>query len=277
MTKCWFDYKTVILSGASSGIGKGLAIKLVKDHGCNVIGIARNEQRLLELKEELGALGYKFTYYTFDVSSKEKWEEFALQLKKDGIQPDILINNAGILPKFDRFEHYTVEEIEKAMEINFFSCVYSMKALMPQLLESANAGIVNVSSSSALCALAGTCVYSASKATLKSFSDAIREELRGRCYVGLICPGFTKTNIFRNQSESSDKAQKAMDMVSTDCDRMVELIINGIWKKKEDMVFGIDAHLMSVGNKAVGTLCSNIASKVMRISGLEMFKNIFSE
>ena len=60
MTKCWFDYKTVILSGASSGIGKGIAIKLIKDHGCNVIGIARNEQRLLELKEELGSLGYKF-------------------------------------------------------------------------------------------------------------------------------------------------------------------------------------------------------------------------
>lgn len=277
MTKCWFDYKTVILSGASSGIGKGLAIKLVKDHGCNVIGIARNEQRLLELKEELGSLGYKFTYYTFDVSSKEKWEEFALQLKNDGIKPDVLVNNAGILPKFDRFEHYTVDEIEKAMQINFFSCVYSMKALMPQLLESDCAGIVNVSSSSALCALAGTCVYSASKAALKSFSDAIREELRGRCYVGLICPGFTKTNIFRNQSESSDKAQKAMDMVSTDCDRMVELIIEGIWKKKEDMVFGIDAHLMSVGNKAVGTLCSNVASKVMKISGLEMFKNIFAD
>lgn len=277
MTKCWFDYKTVILSGASSGIGKGIAIKLIKDHGCNVIGIARNEQRLLELKEELGSLGYKFTYYTFDVSSKEKWEEFALSLKNEGIKPDILINNAGILPKFDRFEHYTLDEIEKAMQINFFSCVYSMKALMPQLLESSSAGIVNVSSSSALCALAGTCVYSASKAALKSFSDAIREEHRDNCYVGLICPGFTKTNIFRNQSKSSDKAQKAMDMVSTDCDKMVDLIIDGIWKKKEDMVFGVDAHLMSIGNKAVGTFCSKIASKVMRISGLEMFKNIYAD
>lgn len=275
MQKCWFDYKTVILSGASSGIGKGLVIRLIKDHGCNVIGIARNEQRLLELKEELGVSGYKFSYYTFDVSIKEKWVEFAKSLEEQGIKPDILINNAGILPKFDRFENYTLEEIDKAMQINFYSSVYSMNELMPIIMRSDSAGIVNVASSAALCSLAGTSVYSASKAALKSFTDAVREEHRDKCYFGLVCPGFTKTDIFRNQSKSTDKAQKAMDMVSTDCDKMVDWIINGMWKKKEDMVFGIDAYLMDIGNKVCGTFCSNIASKVMKISGLGMFKSIF--
>lgn len=275
MQKCWFDYKTVILSGASSGIGKGLVIRLIKDHGCNVIGIARNEQRLLELKEELGASGYKFSYYTFDVSIKEKWVEFAKSLEEQGIKPDILINNAGILPKFDRFENYTLEEIDKAMQINFYSSVYSMNELMPIIMRSDSAGIINVASSAALCSLAGTSVYSASKAALKSFTDAVREEHRDKCYFGLVCPGFTKTDIFRNQSKSTDKAQKAMDMVSTDCDKMVDWIINGMWKKKEDMVFGIDAYLMDIGNKVCGTFCSNIASKVMKISGLGMFKSIF--
>ncbi len=276
MKKCWFDYKTVILSGASSGIGKDLATRLVKDHCCKVIGIARTESKLAALKEELGSRGDKFTYYTFDVSEREKWAELAETLKKENIKPDVLINNAGILPKFDRFENYTLEEVDKAMEINFFSCVYSMKALMPLILESDSAAIVNVASSAALCSLAGTSVYSASKAALKSFTDAVREEHRDECYVGLICPGFTKTDIFRNQEESSSKSQKAMDMVSTDCDKMVDLIINGIWNKREDMVFGMDAHLMDVGNKTLGTTCSNVASKVMKISKLEMFKDIFA-
>ncbi len=275
MTKCWFDYKTVIVSGASSGIGKGLVVKLVKDHGCNVIGIARNEQRLLALKEELGTLSDKFTYYTFDVSLKDKWIEFAKTIEEEGIKPDILINNAGILPKFDRFENYTIEEVDKAMQINFYSCVYSMNELMPIIMRSDSAGIVNVASSAALCSLAGTSVYSASKAALKSFTDAVREEHRDKCYFGLVCPGFTKTDIFRNQSESTDKAQKAMDMVSSDCDKMVDWIITGMWKKKEDMVFGLDAQLMDKGNKLFGTLCSNIASKVMKISGLDMFRSIF--
>ena len=173
MNKCWFDYKTVILSGASSGIGKGIAERLIKDHGCKVIGIARNEQRLINFKEELGNKGDNFTYYTFDVSQEEKWQELADTLEKENIKPDILINNAGILPKFDKFVNYSIDEIRKAMEINFYSCVYSMQALMPIILKSDCAAIVNVASSAALCSLAGTSVYSASKAALKGFTEAV--------------------------------------------------------------------------------------------------------
>ena len=275
MNKCWFDYKTVILSGASSGIGKGIAERLIKDHGCKVIGIARNEERLLRFKEELGNKGGNFTYYTFDVSQEEKWQELADTLIRDNIQPDILINNAGILPKFDKFVNYTIDEIKKAMEINFFSCVYSMQALMPLILKSDSAAIVNVASSAALCSLAGTSVYSASKAALTGFTEAMREEHRDNCYIALICPGFTKTDIFRNQTKSSDKAQKAMDLISTDCDKMVDYIIKGIWKKREKMVLGKDAHFMDKGYKLLGTTCSKVSSKVMKISGLDMFRSIF--
>ena len=275
MNKCWFDYKTVILSGASSGIGKGIAERLIKDHGCKVIGIARNEQRLINFKEELGNKGDNFTYYIFDVSQEEKWQELAETLEKENIKPDILINNAGILPKFDKFVNYSLDEIKKAMEINFYSCVYSMQALMPIILKSDCAAIVNVASSAALCSLAGTSVYSASKAALKGFTEAVREEHRDNCYIALICPGFTKTDIFRNQSKSSDKAQKAMDLISTDCDKMVNYIIKGMWKKREKMVLGMDAHFMDIGYKTLGTACSNISSKVMKISGLDMFKSIF--
>lgn len=277
MTKCWFDYKTVILSGASSGIGKDLAIRLIKEHGCKVIGIARTESKLAALKDELGIHGDKFTYYTFDVSEKAKWFELAETLENENIQPDILINNAGILPKFDRFANYTLDEVDKAMEINFFSSVYSMKALMDMIMRSESAAIINVASSAALCPLAGTSVYSASKAALKSFSDAVREEHRGQLYLGVVCPGFTKTDIFRNQSESSSGSQKAMNMVSTDCDKMVDLIINGMWNKKEDMVFGMDAHMMEIGNKALGVTCTKVASKVMEISGLEIFSEVFKK
>ena len=274
MIKCWFDYSTVIITGASSGLGKGVAKRLVLEHNCRVIGIARSEDKLKQLQAELGEKAYLFSYRTFDVSQREKWDELADELKNEDIQIDLLINNAGILPRFDKFYNYTVEDFDKAMQINFYSSVYSMKALMDNVLCSSRAGIVNVASSAALCSLAGTGAYSASKAALKSFTDAVREEHRGDCYVGLICP---KTDIFRSQKKSDSTSQKMMDAVSTDCDKMVDLIINGIWKKKEDMVFGVDAHLMSVGNKALGTLCSNISSKVMKISGLEIFKDVFAK
>ncbi len=276
MNKCWYDNKTVILTGASSGIGKDITEKLIKEHGCKVIGIARNEERLLNLKNSLGSKSECFTYYTFDVSVKENWEEFAETIKNENLRPDILINNAGILPKFDRFLNYSVEELDRAMHINFYSCLYSMNCLMPLILESDSAAIVNIASSAALCSLAGTSVYSASKAALKSLTDAVREEYRKECYIGLVCPGFTKTNIFRNQgAKVESKAQKVMDFISTDCEKMCDLILRGMKNKRADMVFGADAHLMSVGNKLLGTVCSHASSIVMKASRLDLFKKVF--
>lgn len=278
MNKCWFDYKTVIVSGASSGIGKGVVKRLINDHCCTVIGIARNEAKMKALIEELGDKASSFSYYLFDVSVKENWESFAKEIEEKDIKPDILINNAGILPKFDKFGHYSLDYIEKVMQINFYSCVYSMHYLMPVIFKSETPGLVNVASSAALCSLAGTSVYSASKAALKSLTDAVREEYRDKCYFGLVCPGFTKTDIFRNQAETKDdKAQKALDMVSTACEKMVDNVINGIWKKKEDMVFGLDAHLMDVGNKLLGVTVGKVSAKVMEMSGLELFADIFAE
>lgn len=274
---CWFDYKTVIVSGASSGIGKGLVKKLIFDHGCTVIGIARNEKRMNALVEELGDKARSFSYYLFDVADKESWRHFANDITEKGIQPDILINNAGILPKFNKFGHYSLEDIDRAMQVNFYSNVYSMNVMIPILLKSKSAGIVNVSSSAALCSLAGTSIYSASKAAVKSMTEAIREEYRGRIYVGLVCPGFTKTDIFHNQSKSDEsaKSEKMLNMVSTSCEKMVNDIINGIWKKKSNMIFGIDARMMNDGTRFFGVLTSKVSSNVIRRAHLEMFKDVF--
>lgn len=273
---CWFDYSTVILTGASSGIGKDLAVRLIKDHGCNIIGIARNVERLEGVKTELGALGHKFTYYSMDVSKKESWESLKKDLTEKGIQADILINNAGILPKFDSFLHYSDSDISKTMSINFYSAFYSMEVMMPYIMQSERAGILNIASSAALCSLAGTSLYSASKAALKSFTDAIREEVRGKCYIGLFCPGFTKTNILQSQGDVASGAQKVMDFISTDCDKMVDMIIKGLWQKKSNRVLGADAKLMAEGNKIAGAKFNFICSQVMRLSKVSLFEDIFT-
>ena len=277
--KCWFDYKTVVVSGASSGIGKGLVKRLINDHCCNVIGIARNENKMKALVEELGEKGDRFfTYRLFDVSVEENWKKFADELSEKGIIPDVIINNAGILPKFDKFLNYSMDDINRAMQINFYSCVYSMRAMVPIILNSPSAALVNVASSAALCALAGTSIYSASKSALKSMTDAVREEYRGRLYVGLVCPGFTKTDIFHNQKEvKNSTSEKALQMVSTDCDKMVDMIIEGMWKKKSDMVFGSDAKMMDIGTKLMGVGIPMVANVVMKLSKLELFEDIYSD
>ena len=277
MDKNWLDNKTVIVTGASSGMGKGITEKLIKEHGCTVLGVARSQQKMEALVAELGEYAYKFSYQLFDVSDRANWDNYLNYLNENNIKPDILINNAGILPKFDKFQHYSIEDIEKAMNINFYSAVYSMHALLPLLLESSSPAIINIDSSAALMSLAGTSVYSASKAALKSLTESMREELRGKCYVGIVCPGFTKTDIFRNQSSSDEKAQKMLNMVSTSCDTMVKWIMNGINKQHELMVFGMDAAFMNYFGRLLPVQGGRLFSAVMKMSKLPLFDGIFKE
>lgn len=277
MGKDWMDNKTVIITGASGGMGKGVAEKLIKEHGCTVIGIARSEEKMKKVVEELGDFADKFSYQLFDVAVEQNWIDFVAYLNENNIKPDVLINNAGILPKFDKFQNYTIEYIKKAMDINFYSAVYSIHALLPILLESDSPAIINIDSSAALMTLAGTSVYSASKAALKSLSEALREELRGKCYVGIVCPGFTKTDIFRDQDSADAKAQKMLNMVSTSCDRMVKMIMNDIKTKKPLGVHGFDAAFMNYFGRAMPVQGGRLFSAVMKMSKLPLFDAVFKD
>ncbi len=277
MDKKWMNNKTVIITGASGGMGKGIAEKLIKEHGCTVIGIARSEEKMKKVVEELGSDADKFSYKLFDVSEENNWTDFVTYLNENGIKPDVLINNAGILPKFDRFQNYSVDYIKKAMDINFYSAVYSIHALLPLLLESDAPAIINVCSSAALMTLAGTSVYSASKSALKSLSEALREELRGKCYVGIVCPGFTKTDIFRNQESSDDKAQKALNMVSTSCERMVKMIMRDIKSRRPLGVHGFDAAFMNYFGRITPVQGGRLFSNVMKLSHLPLFDPVFKD
>lgn len=275
---CWLNGKTCIVTGASGGMGAGIAAALIKKHGCNVIGIARSEPKMKKFIEELGpSYAEQFTYKLFDVSKRENWQSFASELAENGIQLDVLINNAGILPKFKRVDKYDVEEIENVMNINFFSAVYSIKELMPFLLKSENGAVINIDSSASLMSLAGTSSYSASKAALKAFTEAMREEYRGRLYVGLVCPGFTKTEIMRNQSAESEKGQKLIDMISTDCDLMVKMIMFGIERKQALQIHGMDAHAMSIFGKLLPVNGSRLFSAVMKAADIDLFSEIFKD
>lgn len=272
----WLNEKTVVVTGASSGMGKGIAARLIKERNCTVIGIARSKTKMEAFVEELGTDAKQFSYQLFDVSDYKNWENFAAYLHENEIHVDVLVNNAGILPAFKRFDRYTVTEIENVMAINFFSCAYSIHAMLPHLLAyGKEPAIINVDSSAALMALAGTTTYSASKAALKSLTDALREELRGKCYVGLVCPGFTKTDIFRNQQAAG--GEKAFDMISTSCEKMVRMILNGLTSQKSLMIYGKDAKCMDWFGRCMPVKGTQLFSKVMKWSKLPLFDAVFKD
>ena len=254
---CWLNGKTCVVTGASGGMGAGIAAALIKKHGCRVIGIARNEFKMQQFVEELGEeYAKQFSYYLFDVSRHENWKNFAQELAENDIKIDVLVNNAGILPKFKRTDRYRVEEIETVMNINFYSAVYSTKELLPQLLQSDSGAVINIDSSAALMSLAGTSAYSASKAALKAY---------------------TKTDIMRNQSAASSKGQRLIDMISTDCDLMVKMIMFGIEHKQALQVHGMDAHAMSIFGKLLPVSGSRLFSAVMKAADIDIFSDIFKD
>lgn len=277
MSSCWLQGKTVVVTGASGGMGAGIAATLIKKHGCTVIGIARNEKKILNFIDELGEENAKrFSYRLFDVSVRENWESFAKELKEENIAVDVLINNAGILPKFKRFDRYSYEEIERAMNINFYSCIYSVKTMLPILQKSSSPAIINIDSSAALMTLAGTSMYSASKAALKSFTEALRLEFAGKIYVGMVCPGFTKTDIFSGQGDvGKGRGSKIIDMISTDCDKMVKMIMFGIERKMPMQVRGMDAHAMSICNRLLPVAGSKLYSTIMKAAKVDIFDEVF--
>ncbi|MBR2988801.1 MAG: SDR family NAD(P)-dependent oxidoreductase, partial [Clostridia bacterium] len=247
---------------------------LIEKYDCKVLGIARSRDALLSLSEELGDKADKFVFLTFDISNRERWIEFAQNIPQN-TQYDILINNAGVMPEFKNTVDYEDFEFEHVIEINLLGAYYSTKALLPHLKKGERCGVVNISSSSALCPLAGTSAYSASKSALKAFSECLSAEEGKSVYIGYACPGFTKTNLFRSSDGFYDS--KLINALCSSAEKMTAKILKGIDKRKRRMVFGADARLMQAFYKIAPTLSAPVISKVMEKSSLSVFGKMFDK
>ena len=265
--------RTVIITGASGGFGSELTRILINDYGCRVIGIGRTKEKLQAIAESLADNKNKFKYYVFDVSDRENWRKFADKLTENGVIPDMLINNAGIMPPFEKFENEDGELARRVIDVNFMSVVYGCEAMIPLLKKSRHGGIVNISSSSAFSPSAGVAVYSASKAAVRNFSLSLAEELDGQIYVGAVCPGFSKTDLFRDNGFTEED----FDFISglgTDKEDIAKAIINGISDGKKLIICGKDSYLMNAMSSVAPVKANELYSKVLKKSDLNMFQNI---
>ncbi|MBP5308449.1 MAG: SDR family NAD(P)-dependent oxidoreductase [Clostridia bacterium] len=276
MKKTWLDGKTFIISGASSGIGKGIAEKLIIKHGCKVIGIGRNENKFIDFSAKLGENAKLLTYRTFDVTDENEWKNLAKDLEKDGIRPDGIINCAGILPRFKKALDTETEDVIKVTETNFFSCVYSINATYPLISRSDTPAIVNVSSAAALATIVGTSAYSAAKSALKSYTEALIYELKGKAYVSLVMPGFARTDIFRSQNTSIDE-NKLIKNLSMPAYKTVNAIHRGIKRKKTRIIIGKDAHAMNFFYRLFPKFTMGAIKKVLKGSKLKLFEDVFCD
>ncbi len=266
--KNWLREQWVVLTGASSGIGRELTKILISKYHAKVLGIGRNEEKMRSLKEEFGE---RFDYLLFDVSQKENWAEFARSLRESSRRPILLINNAGIFPPLQRTETLTEETLIHTLQTNFLSSFYAIESLSP-LLEKKKSGIVNICSSAALCPVVGSAAYSASKGALKAYTEAL--QLEKQRYVGLFFPGATATNLFR----SDEKVQgSAMNKIASSPVRMARKIAKKIRKRKKRAVLGWDAKLMNFTAKIMPVKGPSLIRGVMKLSKSQAFDCVFEK
>ncbi len=248
-----FKNKTVIITGASSGIGMACAEEFAR-LGANLVLGARQFVTLCEIARQLeNEFKIKAIAVQCDVSKEADCEHLIRQAEFTFNRIDILINNAGISMRA-LFKDLDLKVLKNLMDINFWGAVYCTKYALPQLLLS-NGSVVGVTSIAGYRGLPGRTGYCASKFAMNGFFEALRvENLKTGLHVMLAAPGFTASNI-RNTALAKDGTQQgesSMDETKMMSSREVaEIIIAGIANRKRTVIMTRQGKLAVLMNKLV--------------------------
>jgi 3-oxoacyl-[acyl-carrier protein] reductase len=187
--------KNVIITGASRGIGKGIAEVFAK-HGANIaFTYASSEGPALELEKELTALGIKAKAYKSNAADFKESQELVDAVTKDFDSIDVLINNAGIT-KDNLLMRMSEDDFDKVIQVNLKSVFNMTKAVQRTMLKQRYGSIVNMSSIVGVKGNAGQTNYAASKAGIIGFSKSVALELGSRnIRCNSIAPGFIETEM----------------------------------------------------------------------------------
>ncbi len=238
--------KVVVVTGAGSGMGRELAMQLLK-RGANVAGIDVNPAALQETAAKASA-GERFASFVVNVAERAAVEALPAQVIERFGRVDGIINNAGIIQPFVRFKDLEWAAIERVMAVNFWGTLTMVRAFLPRLLERPIAHIVNISSMGGFLPVPGQSLYGASKAAVKLLTEALHSELVDTpVRVTVVFPGAIATNIAANSgvtmSMSADDAKKS-SIKMTPADRAVEIILDGVEADAYRVLVGSDAKLM---------------------------------
>ncbi len=195
--------KNVIITGASRGIGKGIA-QVFAQHGANVaFTYSSSEGPALTLEKELSALGVKAKAYKSNAASFEEAEQLVKEVLEDFGGVDVLINNAGIT-KDNLLMRMGEEDFDKVIEINLKSVFNMTKAIQRTLLKQRKGAIINMSSVVGVKGNAGQTNYAASKAGMIGFTKSVALELGSRnIRCNAIAPGFIETEMTEKLDEKT--------------------------------------------------------------------------
>lgn len=278
--KNWIFGRNVVITGCSTGIGKELTVQLVTKFGCNVLGVARNKEKLEALKKELGD---KFDYRRFDISDEQAWNDFSEEVKSIGYNVDVLINNAGMIQDFSQYGDMDIATVKKIVNTNFNSVIFGVAAFLPMIKKSKFGYIVNISSASAILPVCGETIYSATKGAVKAFSESLAQDLSGYG-IGVSCvmPGPVKTDLYKTRDGADDKAKKNYELIESigiTAEKAAKRIIKAMRKRKTRVLIDSVAKLMDFGMRVAPSLTQKLTCKAMKAACnlVPAFAPIFKE
>ena len=195
------ENKTVVITGASRGIGRGIAVVLAK-HGANIaFTYSKSVDAAISLSDEIAKLSVKCKGYQSNAESFEDSQKLIDQIIKDFGNINVLINNAGIT-KDNLLMRMTEDDFDKVIEVNLKSVFNMVKAVQRTFLKNRSGSIINISSIVGVKGNAGQSNYAASKAGIIGFSKSIALELGSRnIRSNVVAPGFIQTEMTNRLNE----------------------------------------------------------------------------
>lgn len=187
-------FSCALVTGASSGLGEEFALQIAPRIDTLVL-VARRESLLQRLAERIRGEFSHITVWVFvaDLRRAAEREQLLAALAKQGLRPDLLINNAG-LGDYGEFATSGWEKLKSMLDLNVEALTHLTHALVPEMIHRGGGAVVNISSLASVIPIPDFAVYAATKAYVTSFSEALRIELQGhRIPVLAVCPGPVRT------------------------------------------------------------------------------------
>ena len=257
--------KVVVISGASSGIGKACAWHFAKN-GSKVVLAARSEEKLKAIGKEMMIAGYEILTVRADVSNEEDCQNLISETINRFKVIDVLINNAGISMRAT-LEEMDLSVMKKVMDINFFGTVFCTKYALPFILKS-KGSIVGVSSIAGFKGLPARTAYSASKFAMQGFLESLRiENLKKGLHVLIACPGFTASNI-RNTALSKDgevqRESPRDESKMMTAEKVAEYIYKAVINRQNSLVLTFNGKLTVFLNKLIPSVIDRLVYNYLK-------------